>query len=170
MADLLNKKTLIPAQSNIEQYLTSLQKTTLNLRVLGLQILLLTVLNLSGVLAMTSHIFQNQRGVLLTSTDILIGVIVLSAAFHDAMRRRGDVLFEEVSNELHWGGKESSDVTGSEAKHSDRPTLDARITLRSFAYASDLPLIPGKFGPGIYIVVNLFFLFLSWFLYSHPIS
>lgn len=170
MADLLNKKTLIPAQSSVEQYLTSLQKATLNLKVLGLQILLLTVLNLSGVLAMASHLFQNQRGVLLTSIDILIGVIVLSAAFHDAIRRRGNVLFEEVSNELHWGGKESKDVTAPEAEHSDRPTLDARITLRSFVYASDLPLVPGKFGPSIYVVVNLSFLFLSWFLYSHPNS
>jgi hypothetical protein len=45
-----------------------------------------------------------------------------------------------------------------------RPEINARITLRTYARATDLPLIPGKFGPAIYVAFNLVLLFLAYWL------
>lgn len=170
MADLLNKKALFQSPRGIDDYLMDLHRTTLNLRVLGLQILSLSVLNLCGFIAMAG-IFAD-RAVLFVCITVLTGTIILCAAFHDAMRRHGEVLFEEVSDELQWQRTEAKNRPRrlGEMQQGDRPTLDARVTLRSFSYVADLPLVPGKFGPGIYVALNLLFLFFVWFLYFQPIK
>lgn len=69
--------------------------------------------------------------------------------FYESLKKRGEALFEEISDELEW------DVRGSEGRQSaeGRPELRARIALRTFARTTDLPLIPGKYGPAIYAVL-----------------
>jgi hypothetical protein len=79
---------------------------------------------------------------------------------YDSLRKRGDALFEEISDELQWNVRQN--LTETIAR--ERPELNARVALRSFARATDLPLIPGKYGPGIYATINFVILFLSYYL------
>jgi hypothetical protein len=79
---------------------------------------------------------------------------------YDNLRKRGDALFEEISDELQWNVRQN--LTETIAR--ERPELNARVALRSFARATDLPLIPGKYGPGIYATINFVILFLSYYL------
>jgi hypothetical protein len=65
---------------------------------------------------------------------------------HEHLRKAGDALFEEISDEFQRRFK-SSDPTGEYS--------EARKALRAFSATTDLPLIPGKWGPVIYVLANL---------------
>lgn len=98
--------------------------------------------------------------VLCSSALALISVVV-----YESLRKQGDSLFEEVSDELQWNIRKAGRKTTAGADYEatvadERPKLHTRIILRSFARATDLPLIPGKFGPAIYAGVNTLMLFI----------
>ena len=69
--------------------------------------------------------------------------------------RAGRAIFEEISDEFQWRKhSESRDVSSDEESDESAP-LDARIALREVARTTDLPLLPGRFGPAIYMLVNI---------------
>ncbi|MBN2209174.1 MAG: hypothetical protein JW759_07750 [Candidatus Coatesbacteria bacterium] len=84
----------------------------------------------------------------------LASAVLIIATYFERLRRIGDVLFLEISDELQWNIR-ATEMRAGESAASERPKLDVRIALRSFARASDLPLIPGKFGPAIYVAINI---------------
>lgn len=73
---------------------------------------------------------------------------------YEFMRKKGNTLFSEISDELEWNLKtgESRDET---------PSINARIILRSFVNASELPFFRGKYGAGIYLLINVVSLIFS---------
>lgn len=86
-------------------------------------------------------------------SSLLFLFLVLVIFLFEKEKRSGDAIFDEVVDEIKW------DVKGESKEISDeRPNLDTRIALRSFVKAEELPLVPGKFGPIIYIVFNLLLL------------
>lgn len=90
---------------------------------------------------------------------------VLSAFLFDGMRRRGEATHGVLSDELHYGrmvsgNGESGHVDSNGQWHQPDGLLTAyRLTLREFAAAMDLPLIPGSFGPGAYVILNFLLFF-----------
>ena len=74
------------------------------------------------------------------------------AAFqHDKLRRRGEIIFDEMSNELE-----------STAKGLPKQVaLEIRITMRTFVADSGLPLLQDRNAAAIYVLVNLFSVVLS---------
>jgi hypothetical protein len=94
---------------------------------------------------------------------LTIGISLLgfcAITLFELLRRQGDVLFEELSNELQWGSKLPSTA--------NKPRIGQRIVLRDFVQASDLLLVPGRFGPAIYGLVFLS-LALGAFLINAPV-
>lgn len=167
MADMIQRQKLSGASpQTTDEYLATLGRITVNLRTYGLYLLLLTVLNVITVVVLASRIGLPFTNIGFLSFEIAFtSMTILCAALHDTLRRKGEVLFEEISDELHWRQKETHlDSVLARPDQEDRPTLDARVILRSFAYASDLPLIPSKFGPAIYVAINLLLLFMTWYL------
>jgi hypothetical protein len=84
---------------------------------------------------------------------VLIGFDVLAALAFEALRKRGDAIFEELSDEFQW--QLGSDKRRSAEIGLARPPIGLRITLRSFVAASDLLLVPGRFGPLLYAMINV---------------
>jgi hypothetical protein len=78
-------------------------------------------------------------------------VALMLAVKFESKRKLGDVLFKEASDDLQWRSR-FGDATASLG---DRPDIGARIALRSFAETTDVPLVPGRFGPLIYLLFNL---------------
>lgn len=74
---------------------------------------------------------------------------------YELKRRQGDVLFEEISDELEWQVEDTTRNTTA----TSRPDIDARIALRSFSRATSLPFVAGKSGAAFYIVLNVLFAF-----------
>lgn len=84
-------------------------------------------------------------------------IVILGALYlYESARRRGEVLFEEISDELEWHIDNSGNT-----KASVRPEINSRISLRSFTRTTDLPFIPGKFGPAFYLTLNIFLIIIS---------
>lgn len=95
----------------------------------------------------------------LVSVAIFITVTILALCF-DVFRRRGDALYEAVSDGFKSAGSSSS----SDSYLDEELMHEARYSLRNFDKASDLPLIPGKFGPAVLVGSNLILLIfvISW--------
>lgn len=99
---------------------------------------------------------EDKLSELLVNTSKVIWIIILFATLttiylYESSRRKGDVLFEEISDELEWNVKNHK----AEQIANERPEINARITLRSFAKTTDLPFVPGRFGPAFYFVFNV---------------
>ncbi len=78
--------------------------------------------------------------ILLVVTCVAISLIV----YQDIQRRKGNVIYEEISDEFQREGSLPS-----------VQSLEARLILRSFVHSSELPLAPGRYGPLIYFLVNV---------------
>ena len=132
------------------------------LRLSGLCVAWSTTVNL--FLLFTRAFATKERlvwiGGLETVSALLVGSTVCIAIWHDIRIRKGWALFEEISNEF----EKLSIRNGGLADGLDAdPAREARIVLRRFASNSDIPLVPGKFGPGVYALANFLILAaLAW--------
>jgi hypothetical protein len=79
---------------------------------------------------------------------------VFALLFFERQRKRGDTLFQEISDELHW-----SEHGPAEAH--ERPNLRIRVLLRDYSRSTDLPLIPARMGVASYAALNVLFLIAS---------
>ena len=116
---------------------------------------------MSGTLALAFYRLFNVilsvfLGTLFCAASSALFALLLSVVF-EGRRKEGDVLFKEISDELQWyvrfQKKDKIDISPSTPEH--RPDLQARLALRAFAQSSDLPLVPGKYGPLAYALVNI---------------
>src|SRR5262245_12613935 len=103
----------------------NLQMYTRQLRVLGLLIACLTgILILGEFLALANRYISPQ----LLLTILVVSIASLSCLFlRDSIRKRGDSLFEEISDELQWYVLADSQKNPT---NSVRPSIEIRISLR----------------------------------------
>ena len=142
---------------SLGEYIDQMQRIAVLLRSLGLAMLLTTLFNL-GVVAVAA-VGPLPPFVGLQMSASLFVFAVLFAMLFEQLRRRGEVIYGEVTDELH-------------RAHSDpqleRPRLSFRIALKNFASSMELPLIPGRYGVSLYLLLNLgvlLFAFLSYRVY-----
>jgi hypothetical protein len=148
----------------LDSGLRQLERISGRLRLLGLIIILLTALNY-GALAFTMLGFALHGSASLVTFLLMYAVSSSIAVFitiftYESQRKQGDTLFEEISDELQWHIRQKHPGV-QPVIPDDRPSLSARVILRAFARSTDLPFVPGKFGPTVYAVVNIFVLFLA---------
>ena len=131
-----------------------------SLRLYGLLLSMGTLFNILAPVAVVVF-FALQQGQIVGTALIVAGLTAINimvAVMFDMLRKRGEVIFEEVSDEFQWyvGRTESSTME----RPGPRPDFAVRLVLRDFARAGDLPLARGRNGPATYVVVNIFVLFL----------
>lgn len=151
--------------------LARLEKISMSLRQYGMLIFLLTLLDILFVVFIslgTRYLYSYllRGGPVITVFATLNFLLALSfIVLYESLRRRGDSIFEEISDELQWNvGYRQSTTSGTA---DEMPPLKTRVILRSFARTTDLPLIPGKFGPAIYAGMNII---LALFLISSVVA
>jgi hypothetical protein len=71
------------------------------------------------------------------ASSVLLPLILIALLRFDRRRRRGDAVFEELSDELQWYVKNS---TTGEASGRYRPDITVRRAMREFVASSTLPL------------------------------
>lgn len=140
----------------------SLGKIGRDLRLSGVLLVLVTLATVVVSLMLTAtnflHIIFVPRGIAFL---LEVGTLLLSAVLairFESFKKRGDVLFKELSDELQWHVRfeTGSDPFGKDRPPPEsRPGLNTRVVLREFAQSTDLPLIPGRYGPGLYVAINL---------------
>lgn len=160
-----------PPQQELTSTLDQLEIISSRMRSDGYLVSVFTLLNLLALLALRFNFLALYKADLLAYKFLQIGQIgfavfaLANAVLYETLRKRGDAMFEEISDELQWNIRGAKSSGGADLVD-ERPNLQARIILRTFARASDLPLIPGKFGAGIYAAVNLFALFVEFLFFS----
>jgi hypothetical protein len=143
-------------ESSLDHALRKLEYLTRILRMTGLYVFtstvfclvlsFLTILRIAPTMAIFKIILYLAIG--------FGGVSLVLVIFYESYRKQGEALFEEISDELQWHIR----FVGDNEKRSTsdvRPGLEARVVLRFFARATDLPLVPGRFGPAVYVMVNI---------------
>lgn len=128
----------------LEEYIDQMQSIAVRLRSLGLAMLLTTLCNLGLVAAAAVRFLAPFFS--LQMSAVLFVLAVLLAMMFEQWRRRGEVIYGEVTDELH---RAHSDP------QLDRPRLSFRIALKNFASSMELPLIPGRYGVSLYLLLNL---------------
>ena len=107
------------------------------------------------------HSFSDVHTFSIFLFDLLLFIITfLLLSSYESNRKRGNVLFEIISDELQWYiVNERSEINGSKSMYSEekqaRLKIEAGIALRSFTKTTDLPFVPGMYGPAIYIGINI---------------
>lgn len=93
-------------------------------------------------------------------------VLPLAAVYYlalfDSTMRRGNILFDEISDELQFyllG--ERTYTAGPLPVNSARPDLNVRVSLRNYVNATNLPLFSGRAGITVYFFLNLLTVFIS---------
>jgi hypothetical protein len=85
----------------------------------------------------------------------LIAGALITLGLYESHRRRGDGYFQELSDLLQL-------LFGGDGENVDRVVVQrARLAVRSFSSAADLPFVSGKRGSAVYATVNLAIL-LGW--------
>jgi hypothetical protein len=148
---------------SLEQNLALLERVTRRLRYLGILIVILTFTCLLFSALITNGVFYiGNDGFYVPIYFLYIPFFssLLSIIFYETYRKHGDALFEEISDELQWHIDGSKTAAISEKK----PRLQSRIILRNYARTTDLILIPGKYGPAMYALINIAILFITLLL------
>jgi len=128
----------------VEYYVDELGRVAALLRMFGIAILLCTVAHLGVVGATVSRLSSLSVG-LSVSAVFFISVILFAVMF-EQLRRRGEVTYGEVADELHNARSEPG---------LENFRLSFRIVLKNFASSVDLPLVPGRYGLSLYVLLNL---------------
>jgi hypothetical protein len=166
MADLDSIREIDAHRIDTEHLLERLSYVTRQMRLFGL---LIFGAALTGVVMIFAQMAMREKSIhsfgaedqvlmlkLLTIAICLLGFIIIM--LFELLRRQGDVLFEELSNELQWGGNVASKGPV------EKPRISERIILRSFVQASDLLLVPGRFGPAVYGLMFLALALTAFFI------
>jgi hypothetical protein len=115
------------------------------MRIISLVVVVCTVANVAQafVWLLPFRLTFTASSISLALTLSVVGCSI----YFESLRKQGEAIYSELSDEFH--------RTRNSTTESEFSNLRYRVTLRKFATAMDLPLIPGKFGPIGYIVVNI---------------
>jgi len=177
----ISKKDTVRLSRRSEEALNSLEGINFRLRQIGLFASLFTFSNLLLIFASLSLSSIGYFNTLRRVGLIMIAITTVALALvtvHEYMRKMGDTLFEEINDDLQRGIRvsiQSSSIHSKTVKSraAKRPSkqpvrknfpVEAKYVLKGFARAADLPLIPGKFGPGVYALINIALLLASFLL------
>lgn len=140
-----------------------LGRVSTRLRTVGPVALVLSLANLAILLwwVARSNRWDYSVEESLALTNLAVTVTTISVlGYFESLRKRGDAIFQELSDELQWYvGRSGSHSVFEDAPRGDspreRPLLEVRLAMRSFSAAAELPLFPGSLGGAFYAVFNL---------------
>jgi hypothetical protein len=142
----------------LRSYILELQRVSTRLRVVG--ILTFAFLLLSAGLTVTllagdGELFR-ARLWLIIAQALLSVLTLLSVVFFESTRRHGDALSRVLSDEYQgYFVRTKSRERGepAETPPNTRVFTNLRFAVSEFASTSELPLAPGRYGPGLYGVL-----------------
>jgi len=149
------------ARDELLYYVNTLNRIAINLRMYGLFALITTLFNLFVVLMSLMRLLSGFN-VSAVSAILTVSAILLCVGF-DQARRRGEVIYGEVTDELHRRAYLEGELERGQP-------LQYRVSIKTFVTATDMPLMPGKLGPLAYIAFNLATLCGYAFLYRNAMS
>ena len=151
--------------TTVEDGLVELSKMTERLSLLGMMNIALA--GATFVLTVTSLILRVApvERIVLTMAFAGAGASALYGLMFlyvwDRKRRRGMLLYEEISDELEWAHRTHRKRETPKMSLVDRPEFPVRLLLRQFLNAATLPLAPEGFGTSFYLLFYFLCVFLT---------
>jgi hypothetical protein len=131
----------------------------IRLRTLGLSSAVMTFVEVAAVLAAVGVLPLRVTITIAEALPTIVvgigGVALMLLVVYDTTRKRGDALFEELSDELQWNVVNGSQGGSKPGPDRERPPVDVRVRLRDYARATDLPFVPGRFGAAAYAAIDI---------------
>ena len=144
-------------KKELEWALERLEHVSIKLKLISIFLLTLSLFNTSVIILIFSiinRILYINVNVNVNATSIflflmmLVFVIIFITLWFDILRKDGKSYYDEISGALHG--------TSVEEVHEFKiDSLMARIVIRKFINSYDIPLMPGKYGPGILVLWNI---------------
>lgn len=133
-------------KSRLHGLLYRLDRLASRLRFLSMGIIMVLILSISSLVAATvgQYIFYYFRIIGLFIS--LSGIVMLY--YFDLTRRRGMVFYDVISDEI--------ESLHKSIKVDEEDTIDMmeiRFHMRRFLQATDLPIVPGNIGQGLYMTI-----------------
>lgn len=86
----------------------------------------------------------------------LVGAVFCCVLIFELARRRGDVIFEEISDELQWFvSRKYSESPTSKSDDTGRPPMNYRVALRDYLRSTEMFLAPIRAAPLMYLAMNV---------------
>lgn len=146
----------------MDEALSRLRRISFGLRSVGWGVFLATLANIAATaICLARHSASQDLSFWRPLSLWSCLAAILFVVFYEYSRRQGNVLFEEISDELEWNVNGAKLSEGGSLA-SARPEVNVRIILRMFARATDLPLFPSQYGPVIYLLLNLILVFIGY--------
>jgi hypothetical protein len=149
-----------PSGSGTPSAIERLNGITRRLQTLGRVCALSTALNVLFVILVFIQL-PVVSPVRLAIQLIPLAYSLLALTVYDSLRKRGEAIFEELSEEVQWRVIHSENSASllsstSESEHTELPRIDIRISLREFARTTSLPLVSSSTpGTTTYTIANL---------------
>ena len=133
----------------------------MELRLLGFAMIFVTVVHISGFfVALGPTELISITFVWQLSIGIFVGIFALAVSF-EYVKKIASSIYTEMSDAMKQRVEESlvqKDDTWGSPDHIPHEFQDfrfvARVAMKEFASHSELPLLPGRFGPAILIGMN----------------
>ncbi len=145
--------------------------TTARLRRGGFLALAVTLGNVATLIAGVVYLadapsYAHTAGFLFFNAVLGFGCLLLLGTL-EAARKHGDAVFQELSDNLQWfaGRKVRPGGVSNQVYTYEKITQEARLALRSYSGAADVPLVPGRFGVSLYALLNLLVVLSSLLVY-----
>lgn len=127
---------------------TKLESIGHKLKLVSSILLTATLLNLSLVFSTLGGALH-LNGSFITSLSITVTFFVFFLAlWFDALRKDGKSYYDEISGVMHATSKNND-------YEIENSSIMARVAVRKFMNSYEIPLIPGKYGSGVLVVLNV---------------
>ena len=136
------------------------------LRMADIYVTFFTAIHLVIAILNITDVFNIRGEIIILIEVLLVTVIVAMAITFEYYRKKGDVYFEEISDELQWNVAKKyaqSNLRDESLDNSSnaRPPIDIRIVLREYSHATSMFLISSRMAPFFFIVLNVTILIIS---------
>lgn len=133
---------------DLRHALKKLESIGQKLKLTSIVLLTATLLNLCLICASLGKIiYLGKYNVTLVSVVITFGVVFLALWF-DVLRKDGKAYYDEISGVMHASSKNDNIGFLNES-------IVARVAVRKFMNSHEIPLVPGKYGPGVLVISNV---------------
>lgn len=159
------------AERSIRYYIYRLNYLSRMLWIFGMISAAMTVVNVTILFAFVGGVLDlHPRLIVLATVGTLLALLMV-LIMYDVFRRRGSGIFEELSDTLQFlsygTSKDPSSTYPEEEEKLSHIMIEARFVMREFSSSSNLPLIPGQYGPSIFFLINLLISLSMVFVHAH---
>lgn len=157
--EIMNRRVLENSLDNLKKVTDQLRRYSIIIAIIELLLMVIGLIILGFNYSYFGHDKYNVIDNYFVFFYLFALIGISSLVVFEKKKRRGEILFEEISDELHWDiGYQRTSKNNVIAN--ERPNLEIRLILRDFAKSSNLPFLPNRYATTAYAIFTIVLVFL----------